>query len=111
MSELLEEEKQLARRANKSASNDATLIWSLLACFLLLASFPLRWRIEFVIVPFSVAFIGSIVISGVVALIYYRKAHQRVLEAQRDLNELMKAKKARQREEHLNALRERNSDG
>jgi hypothetical protein len=99
--------KRLAANARRSASSEAVLLWSVSSSFLFAASFPLSWEFNFVWLPVGAALLGSTVISGAVALLWFYHARRVITRAEKEYHDLISEMAASQRETHLQTLRAR----
>lgn len=102
-----DEEKKLARKARRSASNEAGLVWALFGSFLsigLILSDPMMLFIGFgwpmwAMIGFSVA--------ALAAYVWLLQAGMVIQQAKMEYNDVMKHKKAEMQKQHLEALRNR----
>jgi len=103
-----EDEKKLARTARRDAKSEATLVWALFGSLLsigLILSDPILLFIGF---GWPMWAILGFLLSALAAYVWYLNADLVIQQAQNDYNEIMKAKKAKIQEEHLETLKNRN---
>lgn len=103
-----EDEEKLARTARRDAANEATLIWALFGSVLsvgLILSDPILLFIGF---GWPMWAMLGFLLSALAAYVWYLNADLVIKKAQKDYNDIMKAKKAAMRKEHLETLKKRN---
>ncbi|MDQ7070925.1 MAG: hypothetical protein Q9M48_09355 [Rhodobacterales bacterium] len=102
-------EKRMARKARRDAGNEAVLIWALLGSFAsiaLIIADPRRLFGGFGLPQWALL---GFALAAIVAYLWYLYARKDIQQAQMDYNDIMKDKKAAQREAHLTTLKQRNS--
>lgn len=107
----LEGEEILARNADRSAGNEATLVWMLSWGVLFVVSFPLRWSFGLIaVINIPMTGIITLLLSGMLGIAWYRLAGKQITRIRETQARLRREKEARQREEHLAKLRARQAE-
>jgi len=103
-----DDEKKLARTARRSASNEAGLVWALAGGFLSIGLILSNPTLLFIGYGWPMWAIIGFTVAALVAYVWFLYAGAVIQQAQTDYNDIMKAKKAEMREQHLEALKKRN---